>query len=169
MKFSSQEEYGSRCLVRLARDGEGASLTIPEISQAEGLSIPYVAKLMRILRRSGFVQSVRGPAGGYRLARPAAQIVMGDLLATLGGRLYEPEFCRHHSGSQKNCLNTTDCSIRPVWQTVQSAVDQVLNKLTLQDLRQNEQALTSWTSNLVKAAELRGKAPNFPLGLGAAR
>ena len=169
MKVSSQEEYGSRCLVRLARAGEGASLTIPEISQAEGLSIPYVAKLMRILRQSGFVKSVRGQAGGYRLARPAEQIVMGDLLAALGGRLYEPEFCRHHSGTMKNCLNTADCAIRPVWQTVQSAVDQVLNKLTLQDLRQNEQAMTSWTSNMVKAAELRDKVPNSPPGLGAER
>ena len=162
MKFSSQEEYGSRCLVRLARAGEGASLTIPEISQAEGLSIPYVAKLMRILRRSGFVKSVRGQAGGYSLARPAEQVVMGDLLAALGGRLYEPEFCRHHSGSVKNCRNTTDCSIRPVWQTTQMAVDQVLNKMTLKDLLQGEPAMTSWTSNMVKAAELRDEAPNLP-------
>lgn len=158
MKFSSQEEYGLRCLVRLARGGEKASLTIPAISEAEGLSIPYVAKLMRILRRSGFVRSVRGQAGGYTLTRPAEQIVMGDLLAALGGRLYEPEFCRHHSGSLKNCLNTPDCSIRPVWQTVQLAVDQVLNKMTLKDLLQSEQAMTSWTSSMVKPEELRGQA-----------
>ena len=169
MKFSSQEEYGSRCLVRLAREGSGASLTIPEISDAEGLSMPYVAKLMRILRRSGFVTSVRGQAGGYSLARPAEQIVMGDLLAALGGRLYEPEFCQHHSGRERNCLHITDCSIRPVWRTVQLAVDQVLNKMTVKDLLRDEQALASWTSNMVKTAELRGKVPNFPPGLGAKR
>ena len=167
MKFSSQEEYGSRCLVRLARKGVGASLTIPEISQAEGLSIPYVAKLMRLLRRSGFVKSVRGQAGGYSLARPAEQVIMGDLLAALGGRLYEPEFCRHHSGSAMSCLNTTDCSIRPVWQTVQVAVDQVLNKMTLKDLLQSEQAMTSLTGNMVKTVQLGGAAPNIPPGLGA--
>ena len=167
MKFSSQEEYGSRCLVRLARKGVGASLTIPEISQTEGLSVPYVAKLMRILRWSGFVKSVRGQAGGYSLARPAEQIVMGDLLAALGGRLYEPEFCRHHSGSAKNCLNTADCSIRPVWQTVQIAVDQVLNRMTLKHLLQNEQAMTSLTSNMVKTVELGGEAPRFSQGLAA--
>ena len=169
MKFSSQEEYGSRCLVRLARKGEGASLTIPEISQAEGLSIPYVAKLMRILRRSGFVKSVRGQAGGYSLARPAEEIVMGDLLAALGGRLYEPEFCRHHSGSVKNCLNTTDCSIRPVWQSVQIAVDQVLNKMTLKNLLQSEQAMNSWTNNIVKTVALHGPAPNILPTLGAVK
>ena len=167
MKFSSQEEYGSRCLVRLGRGGIGASLTIPEISEAEGLSIPYVAKLMRILRRSGFVKSVRGQAGGYSLARPAEQIVMGDLLAALGGRLYEPEFCRHHSGSRKNCLNTGDCSIRPVWQTVQLAVDQVLNKMTLKDLLQSERGMASFTSTMVKTVQIGGATPGFPLGLAA--
>jgi Rrf2 family protein len=122
---------------------------------------------MRILRRSGFVKSVRGQAGGYSLARPAGQIVMGDLLAALGGRLYEPEFCRHHSGSAKNCLNTPDCSIRPVWQTVQLAVDQVLNKMTLKDLLQSEQIMASLASTMVKTVELRGTAANFPLSLEA--
>lgn len=167
MKFSSQEEYGLRCLVRLARGGVDASLTIPEISEAEGLSMPYVAKLMRILRRSGFVTSVRGQAGGYRLGRPAERIVMGDLLAALGGRLYEPEFCRHHTGSERSCLNTTDCSIRPVWRTVQLAVDQVLNKMTVNDLLRDEQAMTSWTSNMVKVAEVRTQAAGFPAGASA--
>jgi len=52
MKLTSQEEYGLRCLLRLAREGE--SLTIPKISQKEGISNFYVAKLMRILRRAGW-------------------------------------------------------------------------------------------------------------------
>jgi Rrf2 family protein len=169
MKFSSQEEYGSRCLVRLGRGGAGASLTIPEISEAEGLSIPYVAKLMRILRRSGFVKSVRGQAGGYSLTRPAEQIIMGDLLAALGGRLYETEFCRYHSGSLKNCLHTSDCSIRPVWQTVQIAVDQVLNKMTLKDLLQSEQGTASLTSSIVKTVQLGGATPSFAQELAAER
>ncbi|MFB3095094.1 MAG: Rrf2 family transcriptional regulator, partial [Candidatus Acidiferrales bacterium] len=55
MKFSSQEEYGLRCLLCLAREREGGSLAIPAIGQAEGISTTYVAKLMRILRRGGFV------------------------------------------------------------------------------------------------------------------
>ena len=69
MKLSAQEEYGLRCLLRLAGAGEGQSLTIPEIGRAEALSIAYVAKLMRILRQGKFVKSVRGQTGGYTLAR----------------------------------------------------------------------------------------------------
>ena len=79
MKLSSNEEYGLRCLLRLGYEGPGGSLTLPEISQAEGVSEAYAAKIMRILRRGGFVKSARGKIGGYTLARPAAEIVVGDV------------------------------------------------------------------------------------------
>jgi Mn-dependent DtxR family transcriptional regulator len=71
MKLSTQEEYGLRCLLQLARAGDAASLTIAEMSEREGISSPNVAKIMRILRRAGLVRSTRGKAGGYYLSRPA--------------------------------------------------------------------------------------------------
>jgi Rrf2 family protein len=148
MKLSAQEEYGLRCLLRLARE-PGGSLAIPEISQVEGISPHYVAKLLRILRRSGFVKSARGQAGGYTLARPASQIVVGEALALLGGRLFEPRFCTDHAGSESLCTNTVDCSIRSLWRTVQLVVDQVLARTTLKDLLSNEQEMTTWVGNLV--------------------
>ncbi|ARU39689.1 hypothetical protein CCB80_00435 [Armatimonadetes bacterium Uphvl-Ar1] len=63
MKFSAQEEYGLRCLIALARKGVGQSMTIPEISDQEGLTSSHVAKILAILRRSGFVASTRGQSG----------------------------------------------------------------------------------------------------------
>lgn len=140
MKFTAQEEYGLRCLLQIGRRGAGASLTIPEIAAADGISIPYVAKLMRLLRRGGFVKSTRGQSGGYALARPAEEIIVGDVLGTLGGRFFESEFCERHAGSAETCLHTVDCSIRPLWAAVQQVVDQVLDKTTLQDLIRSEQA-----------------------------
>jgi Rrf2 family protein len=148
MKLSAQEEYGLRCLLRMARQGEAVSLTIPEISQAEGISGHYVAKLMRILRRGGFVTSARGQAGGYTLARPAQQIVVGEALAALGGRLYEPAFCSSHTGQVKVCTHSVDCSVRSLWSAVQHAVDQVLSRTTLKDLVRNEQEMTSVVTHL---------------------
>ena len=81
MKISAQEEYGIRCLLRLAEQGAGGILTIPGLARAEGLSPPYVAKLMRILRKGGLVKSVRGQAGGYMLTRPLGQIRVAEALA----------------------------------------------------------------------------------------
>jgi Rrf2 family transcriptional regulator, iron-sulfur cluster assembly transcription factor len=149
MKLSAQEEYGLRCLLRLARHKPHSSVTIAELSQAEGISVPYVAKLVRILRRGGFLTAVRGQAGGYMLARPASQIVVGEALALLGGRLFEPAFCVEHSGMETNCTNTVDCSIRSLWRTVQLVVDQVLARTTLQDLVSDEEQMTTWVGNLV--------------------
>jgi len=143
MKLSAQEEYGLRCLLRVTRAGEGESLTIPEIGRAEALSTPYVAKLMRILRQGKFVTSVRGQTGGYALARSPENIPLGEVLAVLGGRLFEPGFCDQFSGLERICTHSVDCSIRSLWGAVQTAVDSVLAGITLRDLLQKESDMKS--------------------------
>ena len=152
MKLSAQEEYGLRCLLRVASAGEGESLTIPEIVRAEALSIAYVAKLMRILRRGKLVKSVRVQTGGYALARKAANIPVGEVLAALGGRLFEPGFCDQFPGLERLCTHSVDCSIRSLWRAVQSAVDSVLAGITLGDLLQKE---SDMTVQLISAAKHR--------------
>ena len=144
MKFTAQEEYGLRCLLQIARHDTGGILTIPEIAWVEGLSIHYVAKLMRILRRGGFVKSARGQAGGYTLARPPEQIIVGEVLAVLGGRLFAQNFCELHAGLMKLCTHSVDCSIRSLWSTVQRVVDQLLGTTTLKDLLCGELEMRSW-------------------------
>ncbi|MGH9763667.1 MAG: RrF2 family transcriptional regulator [Blastocatellia bacterium] len=161
MKLSANEEYGIRCLLHIARRGEGGSVTIPEISRAEGITAPYVAKLLRILRKGGIIASVRGKSGGYSLERPAEQIVIGEVLALLGGRLYEPDFCDRHSGVERTCTHTVDCSVRSLWQTVQDAVDQVLSKMTLKDLTGAEQPGISWSTELVTMTARDKTEPGF--------
>ena len=87
MKISSQEEYGLRCLLRLARGDEQSSLTIPEIAHAEGLSAPYVAKLLAVLREAGLVtSSAAGRSNRYRLASAN----LDQLAGLLGGLQVEP-------------------------------------------------------------------------------
>ncbi len=154
MKLSSLEEYGLRCLLQIARAGEGQSLTIAEMSERDGISAPNVAKIMRILRRAGLVHSTRGKAGGYTLARPPAEVRALDVLAALGGRLFDTGFCDRHAGVSHHCLNTRDCSIRPVLRGLQQAVDQVLGELTLASLLRSEDEM---------AVKLRPRAVRLPL------
>ncbi len=162
MKLSAQEEYGVRCLLRIARAGEGGSRTIPEISQAERISEAYAAKLLRLLRRGGFVQSLRGKVGGYTLSRPPEEIVLGPVLAWLGGRLYESDFCDRYPGEEIICTHSVDCSIRSVWRVMQVALDQVLNKTTLKDLVRNEQQMSSWVNQLVTLPKSGGGSGPLP-------
>jgi Rrf2 family protein len=147
MKLSAQEDYGLRCLLQLGRQEEGASLTIAELAAREGLSAPNVAKIMRVLRKGGFVRSTRGQAGGYTLARPVEAVSVGEVLAFLGGRFFDPSFCEKHSGSSVLCSNNSDCSIRPVLRHLQDVVDQVLGSLTLKSLLRSEQEMTAVWAN----------------------
>jgi Rrf2 family protein len=154
MKLSANEEYGLRCLVRIGYAGEGGNLTIPEMSQAEGVSPAYAAKILRVLRKGGFVKAARGKEGGYTLARPAEAIVIGDVMDALGGRIFESSFCDSHSGQAAICTRSVDCSVRSLWRAVQVAVDQVLSIATLRDLLQNEEEMNTWVRTIPGAKGL---------------
>ncbi len=155
MKLSAHEEYGLRCLLRIGLAGTDESLTIPEISQAEALSPAYAAKVLRILRRGGFITSARGKAGGYTLARPPGQIVIGDVIGVLDGRLFESKhFCHEHAGQTPVCTRSVDCSVRSLLHAVQSAVDEVLSKTTLQDLLRSEGEMNSWVKRMPTHSQL---------------
>jgi len=138
MKLSAQEEYGLRCLLLLARCGEGESLTIPEISRAEGLSVPNVAKMMRLLRLRGLVRSARGQTGGYMLARPPEDTTLRRVLERLGGPIFGPHFCSRFSGTNRACVRAHDCSLRAVWSGIQGFAAAVLDNTTLKDLVSSE-------------------------------
>ncbi len=146
MKLTTQEEYGLRCLLRLGREEAGQSLTIAELSKQESIASPTVAKMMRLLRRAGFVLSTRGKEGGYTLARIPEQINVGEALAALGGRFFDSRFCERHSGSVLLCTHSPDCSIRSVWRVLQDVVDGVLAHMTLKDLLRSEREVTASVS-----------------------
>jgi Rrf2 family iron-sulfur cluster assembly transcriptional regulator len=134
MKITAQEEYGLRILVRIARSEKPDGLTIPELSCCEGLTQHYVAKLCRVLRLAGLIKSQRGKTGGYLLSRPAEQIPLNKILEILGGKLFSETYCQSHRGIESTCTNSGDCSLRFLWQILQDSVDDVLEKITLQDL-----------------------------------
>ncbi|NOS84358.1 MAG: Rrf2 family transcriptional regulator [Ignavibacteria bacterium] len=155
MKFSTQEEYGLRCLLRVAREKADKGLTIPEISKAEGITTHNTAKILRALRLGGFLASSRGQIGGYTLSRPANDIHVKDVLDFLGGKLFDAEFCNDHSGSDSICTHTVDCSIRSLWQMLQSAVDGVLKDMTIKDLVAGEENIVSQISNIGKEETIK--------------
>ncbi|MBY0476023.1 MAG: Rrf2 family transcriptional regulator [Chitinophagaceae bacterium] len=138
MKITSSEEYGIRILIRIASANAIEGLSIPQLSDAEKLSEPHVAKICRTLRMEGFINSTPGYKGGYVLAKHAEQIIINDVLKTLGGSLFDQQFCDAHTGLGKLCTNSVDCSTRSLWKMIQYTLDNLLNKLTLKDLMVNE-------------------------------
>jgi len=145
MKITAQEEYGLRCLLKVAQTPGGGSLTLHEIAAAEGLSVPYAAKLLSVLRQGGLLESVRGRAGGYKLARPPQRIGLGSLLLALGEPLFdEPTYCEKHAGTAdgvSSCVHHGGCSLRALWHTLEQWMRHSLDQITLADLMQTELSL----------------------------
>lgn len=149
MKISAQEEYGLRILLRIARNKSPEGLSIPHLSEAEGLSVHNVAKLARILRLEGYINSTPGHVGGYVLAMPADTIKINKVLRSLGGALFPENFCGSHCGVLELCTNTIDCSIRSLWKMIQNSIDQVLERVTLHDLAGSEKEFSCILENVL--------------------
>lgn len=148
MRFTAQEEYGLRCLLTMARHEERGAMTIPEIAKSEGLSVPYVAKLMRALRDGGLVESTRGVNGGYQLAKPADQINLYGVLRVLGGDVFPKDHCNKHTGSETACVHIGDCSIRSAWAGLDVFLSRILRGILLKDLVRTEGSMEEWFRDL---------------------
>ena len=138
MKISKQEEYGLRCILRLAKEGQGRAVSVTEIAKTEGLSTDYITKLLVIFRKVGLVASVRGMNGGYTLTQPPADISMADVLRPLGGFFYPTELCSEYPGKLQECSHISGCGIRPIWTVLARQIYSTLNRTTLADLLMEE-------------------------------
>jgi Rrf2 family protein len=148
MKISSLEEYGLRCLVQVARSPD-KPLAIPEIARREGITVDYTTKLLTILRRGGFLKSVRGTQGGYLLARKPGEITLAQVLRHLGGPIFESSTCDHFAGSESQCVHIADCGVRSVWAGVTKHLFDVLDRLTLGQIMNNEASVTAFLDKTV--------------------
>ena len=149
MKITAQVEYGLRIMVRISRCKDEKGLSIRQISEAEGLSTNYVAKLTRVLRMKGLISSTRGHMGGYILAMPAATITINNTLKALGGSFFDKKFCDNHTGMLTLCTNSVDCSIRSLWSMMQATLDKLLDKVTLADMVKTEKDVSSVLQNII--------------------
>ena len=133
MRITTQAEYGLICALHLARRSDDALVTGRDIAASERLPADYVEQIMLKLRRANIVTSTRGARGGYRLARPADQITVRDVISASEHSTFDIH-CVTHPVGEERCAESHDCSIRPVWVLLQRRIDEVLNSVRLSDL-----------------------------------
>jgi Rrf2 family protein len=133
MKVSAQEEYGLRCLLQLASLGAGESLSLAQVAEREGISQANAGKLLWILNKAGLVASTRGTKGGYRLARPASEIRLSEVIKVLDEDVLASH-CNSYTGVLDACVHTGNCGIRPVIVGLHDVVEQALSNITLAQL-----------------------------------
>ena len=144
MKVTAQEEYGIRCLLQLARRaGSDKPVTVREVAASESLSPAYAEKLLRVLSRAGLAESIRGSRGGYRMTGAPERVTLGDAVRALGGFVTQPEMCAKFTGQDDCCVHTADCGLRPVWSTVSTHVQKILDGMPLSLLLQAENKITA--------------------------
>lgn len=163
MKITAQEEYGLRILIRIAGCRNEEGMTISQLSETEGLGPHYIAKLTRVLRMEGFINSTPGNKGGYILARPAKEIVIRNVLKALGGTMFDKDFCGLHAGTLKLCTNSVDCSARSLWKMVQFTIDRLLDKVTLHDLVSTENESVKLLNHILEQNETSFKTESAKL------
>ncbi len=134
MRFSATEEYGLRCLLVLARKGPGDRLSIPDIAEMEGISVPYASKLLSKLRKAGLVTTVRGRKGGFYIARPPDEICLLEVITGLGGPLIDPDHCLKRSGRLERCVHVSHCSVHDMLGGLAGYVAGFLGSTSLADI-----------------------------------
>lgn len=126
-----------RAILELALEYGKAPLQIKTIADREDISNKYLEQLIAMLKASGLVRSIRGPRGGYVLAKPPSEVLMKDVFLTLEGPMIPAECLQH----EEYCERCTDCATRQIWQQLQNAILGVLESVTLADLVKNTQDL----------------------------
>ncbi len=130
MRMSTKAQYAVRALVSLSLTSNGEPVSIKDISSRENISLNYLEQLFVKLRRGKIVRSVRGPGGGYVLARAAAEIRVDEIIDTVEETLV-PVSCMDADG---NCKCNTECTTQSVWQGLGNQIRNFLASVTLEDL-----------------------------------
>jgi Rrf2 family protein len=132
MKLSTKGKYGVRAVFEIARHFGKGPITIKEIGGLQGISFSYLEQILHKLGKAGLIESVRGPAGGYLLARKPSDLTIGDIVRVLEG----PIALSHclEPGESDDCYQADDCVARMVWTKVGAKIEEALDSISFDDL-----------------------------------
>ncbi len=131
MKISTKGRYALRLMLDLAMSESDEPVRVREIAGRQEISDKYLEQIISILSKAGYVKSIRGPQGGYRLMRPAHSYTVGSILRLTEGNL-SPVACLEDETNL--CTRKEECMTLPLWKKIEEAVRDVVDHVTLQDL-----------------------------------
>ncbi len=137
MKISTKGRYALTLMLDLALNDTGETIRIKDIAARQGISEKYLEQIIAVLNKAGFVRSVRGPQGGYRLARKPKDYTVGMILRLTEGSL-APVACL--DDDPNDCSRQEDCVTIYIWEKLYAAINDVVDGFTLADLVELELA-----------------------------
>jgi len=133
--LTNKGKYGLKAMIHLAGVEPGQVALVSEIAEANNISKKFLDGILLDLRNAGFLRSKRGPGGGYLLAKPAEDIMVGPIIRVLDGPL-APIACASRTAFQPcdDCNDLATCPVRLIMTEVRDAMSRILDHTTLADL-----------------------------------
>ena len=128
MRLTTKERFAVTAMIDLALNSGDGPVTLAAISERQKISLSYLEQLFGRLRRYGLVESVRGPGGGYCLARPDADITIADVVRAVDEMLDATQ-----CGGLQNCRQAQRCMTHELWSTLNDRIYEFLSSVTLAD------------------------------------
>lgn len=138
MKISTKGRYALRLMLDLALHDTGENIALKTIADRQEISGKYLEQIIGVLTKAGFVKSVRGSSGGYRLARTPESYTVGDILRLTEGSL-APVSCVEDGTVV--CEKADNCVTVSVWRELNEAINGVVDGITLADLIERSRKL----------------------------
>ena len=154
MLLSTKGRYAVMAMVEIAKQGDARPISLGDIASRLELSLAYLEQLFMKLRRSGLVQSVRGPGGGYVLDREAGAISIGEIMAAVA----EPVKMTRCISEDDGCVASQRCSTHFLWDALGAHIEQFLADATLEDVLSGRYSAPAETFSLSKLAARAGAA-----------
>lgn len=131
MKISTKGRYALRLMLDLALHDNDAPIRIKDIALRQNISDKYLEQIISSLNKAGYVKSIRGPQGGYKLARDTSFYTVGMILRLTEGSL-APVACLEDE--ENLCTRQESCATLRLWQKLDDAIKSVVDTVTLTDL-----------------------------------
>jgi Rrf2 family iron-sulfur cluster assembly transcriptional regulator len=129
MRLTTKGRFAVTAMLDLALNGADGPVTLAGISERQKISLSYLEQLFGKLRRRALVESVRGPGGGYNLARDASKVTVADIISAVEETLDSTQ-----CGGRENCLENTRCMTHDLWEELNATVHGFLSRVTLAQL-----------------------------------
>ncbi len=130
MKLTTKSRYGARLMVDLANNYDKGPIHLEAIARRQNISLKYLEQIIIPLKKGHYIKSVRGPNGGYILAKPPEEITVGEIVVLLE----EDTYLVYCSDNPDICERSYLCPIRHVWKQAAEAMFEKLHSFTLADL-----------------------------------
>lgn len=130
MKISTKGRYALRVMIDIALNSHGKYITAKEIAERQGISNKYLEQIVAMLNKAGYLETARGTAGGYKLAKKPKECIVGDILKATEGDL-TPLDCLTKKGK---CNRKKYCKTYSFWKGLDEVINEYINSKTLEDL-----------------------------------